>query len=303
MKKFLFFLCFATAFEASAPKPMPRDLVHIVETKDAKLFCRVFGKGKPLIVVHGGPGLSQEYLLPQMAKLAEHNMVIFYDQRCSGKSGGNLSDVSLEVFIEDLEAIRKSFPFEKVSILGHSWGGFLAMNYANLHSDKIDKLILLSSMPATSEDFGLFIQEYMKRTEPLTEELEAIRKSEEYKAGEPATVTKHLRLMFGAYCASPESVYELNFNATQQENLNASAIHGIIAQSVFLKPFNLDLSNVACKTLVIHGDHDMVPLIAAQNLQKKIAGAEFVTLKDCGHFPFVEKPDELFDTLEQFLNP
>jgi proline iminopeptidase len=208
----------------------------------------------------------------------------------------------LEVFIEDLEAIRKSFPFEKVSILGHSWGGFLAMNYANIHSDKIDKLILLSSMPASSEDLGLFFQEYMKRTAPHSEELEVIRKSNEYLDGDPATVTKHLRLMFGTYCASPESVYQLNLTATQQENLNASAIHGIITQSVFLKPYNLDLSNITCKTLVIQGDKDAIPLATAENLHKKISGSNFVTLQDCGHFPYIEQPEALFDAIEQFLN-
>ena len=45
----------------------------------AKLFCRVFGQGKPIIVLHGGPGLGQNYLLPQMSALGKFSHAIFYD--------------------------------------------------------------------------------------------------------------------------------------------------------------------------------------------------------------------------------
>jgi len=53
-----------------------------IEVDQAKLFCRTLGEGKPLIVIHGGAGLSQDYLLPWLTKLAEHHFVIFYDQKC-----------------------------------------------------------------------------------------------------------------------------------------------------------------------------------------------------------------------------
>lgn len=101
-----------------------------IKTNDAQIFCRVFGKGEPIIVVHGGPGLSQDYLLPQMAKLAQTNLVIFYDQRGCGLSTGAINEDSIQIktFVDDLEAIRKSFGYKKVTVLGHSWGGFLAMD-------------------------------------------------------------------------------------------------------------------------------------------------------------------------------
>lgn len=61
-----------------------------IEAKGAKLFCRTLGQGKPLIVVHGGPGLTQDYLLSELQPLAETNFLIFYDQRGCGQSTGEI---------------------------------------------------------------------------------------------------------------------------------------------------------------------------------------------------------------------
>jgi proline iminopeptidase len=84
IKKFLFCFCLCiSALNAQEPvtKPYVKEEIKegFVSVKDGKLFYRTAGKGLPLIVLHGGPGLSQDYLLPQLYKLAENNLVIFYD--------------------------------------------------------------------------------------------------------------------------------------------------------------------------------------------------------------------------------
>lgn len=86
--------------------------------------------------------------------------MIFYDQRCCGQSTGeiNASTINIETFVEDLDRIRQELGYKKISILGHSWGGFLAMNYATSHSENVDRLILSNSLPASSEEYTLFSQ-------------------------------------------------------------------------------------------------------------------------------------------------
>lgn len=140
----------------------------IVTNGQAQLFCRVMGKGFPIIVLHGGPGLSQDYLLPQMSELANNNLVIFYDQRGCGNSVSevNSDSISIDSYISDLDAIRKHFGFQEVTLFGHSWGGFLAMKYALVHPESVASLILSNSMPASSDELGLFINEYVKRLSP-----------------------------------------------------------------------------------------------------------------------------------------
>lgn len=82
---------------------------------DAQLFYRTAGTGSPIVVLHGGPGMSQDYLLPYMYQLAANNQVIFYDQRGGGRSTGevNASWMTTDQFIEDLEKLRQAFGFKK----------------------------------------------------------------------------------------------------------------------------------------------------------------------------------------------
>ncbi len=106
-----------------------------IDSEGSTIFCRTIGKGKPLIVIHGGPGSGQDYLLPQFYDLAKNNFVIFYDQRGAGRSTGEINEdsMAISVFVKDLEVLRKAFNFDRVSLLGHSWGGFVAMHYAIEH--------------------------------------------------------------------------------------------------------------------------------------------------------------------------
>ena len=130
------------------------------------LLCRVCGKGEPLIVIHGGPGLTQQYLLPQLYRLCDDNFVIFYDQG---------ERTTLEALINDIETLRKAYHYNKISLLGHSWGGYLAMQYAIAHPDRVEKMILANSEPATYEGYCAFGAEWVRRTEPLKEKLEGLQ--------------------------------------------------------------------------------------------------------------------------------
>ncbi len=278
-----------------------------VEVDQAKLFCRVMGKGEPLIVVHGGPGLSQDYLLPQLKKLAEHNLVIFYDQRGSGESTGDVDPkfIQMSTFVNDLDAIRKAFGFKQVSLLGHSFGGLLSMQYAIAHPEAMDKLILLSPTPSCSDDHALFAKEWTQRMAPHIEEMHRIEASQAFKEGDSSTVAKFFRIMFGPYCFDAKKAENLNLTMSPRSNLNGSKVYGILAQNFFSQPFNLQsgLQMLKCKTLIIHGDVDAIPLSTAQNTHKNISQSKFVVMKNCGHFPYVEKPEEFFDHLQAFLKP
>src|SRR5579864_5985707 len=100
-----------------------------VPVSGTRLFCQTFGENKPpVIVLHGGPGLGHGYLLPQMSNLGKFSFAIFYDQRGTGKSSSNddWHRDPFKVYVNDIHQLRESFGLEKVSLLGHSWGGILA---------------------------------------------------------------------------------------------------------------------------------------------------------------------------------
>lgn len=120
-----------------------------------KIWYKIAGTekgGTPLILIHGGPGATHDYLLP-LEELADKRPVIFYDQLGCGKSD-NPADVSLwtiERYVEELDLLCKSLNFKNYHILGQSWGGTLAVEYAlSGLSDRIKSLILSAPLISSS---------------------------------------------------------------------------------------------------------------------------------------------------------
>ena len=297
------------ASNAVASTPLSSHLESIKETfvpsGESKIFCRVTGQGKPLIVIHGGPGLTQDYLLPQMYELAKNNLVIFYDQRGCGKSTVdiNANTINIESFLNDIEAIRQAFNLDKISILGHSWGGFLAMQYTIAHPERVDKLILSNSAPASSEGYALFGQEYMRRMGPYQEELEKISSTQGFRDGDTCVMEHFYRLIFRQYCYIPEKADLLNLRMTSIALLNGAKVSEIIRENVLDKPFNLNKGLKALKvsTLILHGDADPIPPSIAQDIHENIHDSKYVLMKNCGHFPYVEDPATYFKYINEFL--
>lgn len=277
-----------------------------VEATNARLFCRVMGQGKPLIIIHGGPGLSQNYLLPQMSKLAENNLVIFYDQRGCGQSTGTFdTDTDLmKIFVADLDAVRTAFGCNKAAILGHSWGGFVAMEYAIAHPEAVDKLILSNSMSATSDDLALFLAEYNRRIAPFMNELKELMESPKLDAGDPDTFTHFLRICFKTYCYNPADAYKLSLDMPPHSYTSFNKIYAAVREDIFVKPFDLreKLKKLSIKALVVHGDTDPIPVSTAENIHKSIPNSKLTVINNCGHFPYVEKPNEYFGILNTFLS-
>lgn len=278
-----------------------------IQAKNAELFCKIIGSGDPLIVIHGGAGyITHDYLLPHMEPIADNNLVVFYDQRGLGRSTGEIipEQVNIKTFIEDIDAIRSFLGAKKISLLGHSWGGFLAMHYAISYPESIDKLILLSSQPASFKDLGLFFTELEKRIAPYQEELKRIESSESFAAGDPQTVENHLKIFFRTYMHSPENVGKLNLWKSRNAALNGFKVWKIFEEHVFMKPHDLTdhLSTLRCKTLIIHGDSDPIPFSTAENHKAAIPSSKLIKIRQCGHFPFVEQPDEVFKAIKDFLD-
>lgn len=105
----------------------------------AALAARVVGQGRPIVVLHGGPDLDDEYLLPDLDVLADLGRVVSYAQRGRGHSYARegADDISLESEMADIEAVRRWTGHERVALLGHSFGTLLALEYATRHPDHV----------------------------------------------------------------------------------------------------------------------------------------------------------------------
>jgi proline iminopeptidase len=98
-----------------------------MQIRDASLFVKVVGQGYPLLMMHGGPGLDHTSLLP-LEPLADQFTLIFYDHRCNGRSqGAEFSTMTWENLTADAEALREKLGFDQWAVLGHSFGGNVAL--------------------------------------------------------------------------------------------------------------------------------------------------------------------------------
>jgi len=113
--------------------------------RDVSLFVKVIGQGYPLVLMHGGPGLDHTSLWA-LRSCADQFTLIFYDHRCNGRStGAEVTSMTWENLTADAEALRQMLGFERWAVLGHSFGGQVALEYALRYPQSLSHLILMDS--------------------------------------------------------------------------------------------------------------------------------------------------------------
>src|SRR5512136_3315416 len=116
-----------------------------VQIRDVSLFVKVMGQGYPLVLMHGGPGLDHTSLLA-LQPLADQFTLVFYDHRCNGRSAGaEASSMTFENLTADADALRQALGFDKWAVLGHSFGGNVALEYALRYPQSLSHLILMDT--------------------------------------------------------------------------------------------------------------------------------------------------------------
>jgi proline iminopeptidase len=279
--------------------------------ENATLFYREIGQGRPIIIIHGGPDFDHTYLLPDMDRLSDSYRLIYYDQRGRGKSAPETHPhtVSLKTEVEDLEGLRKHLQLDSVVVLGHSWGGLLAMQYAIHYPQRVSHLILMNTASASQADYQILRKEVLGRKSVYQNEINAITSTAEYQEGDPDAVTAYYRIHYQVTIKQPEHLERLMVNMranfTKDAILRGRAIEDQLYKETWLSrefDFFPDLKQLTTPTLVIHGDYDFVPAECAEHIAESIPGAHFVLLKDCGHFSYLESPDEVRQALADFFD-
>jgi len=124
------------------------------DSAGAPLYYRSVGSGTPAVLLSGGPGFTVDYMVPVGDCLPADYRRILFEQRGTGKSRPpklSPESMTLQAVVEDLEALRLHLKQDRLLLVGHSWGGMLAMAYAAAHPDRVDRLILIGSGGPTLE--------------------------------------------------------------------------------------------------------------------------------------------------------
>jgi proline iminopeptidase len=113
--------------------------------RGVSLFVNVTGHGYPLVLMHGGPGVDHTTMLP-FQPLGDHFTLVFYDHRCNGRSeGAAVSSMTWENLTADADALRQALGFDRWAVLGHSFGGMVALEYALRYPQSLSHLVLMDT--------------------------------------------------------------------------------------------------------------------------------------------------------------
>lgn len=289
------------------PIPAPRDSGYTATTP-VPLYWAAYGPaGAPrLLVLHGGPGASHDYLLPQMLHIAERRDLLFYDQRGGGRSkGDDRAPVTWRTHVEDAAAVVRECGLDQapLCIVGYSWGGMLALLYAieaacgAQPTPPPHALLLIDPAPLTREYRARFEAAFAARSaSPAVRQLREELAASSLRERDPdAYRQRAFELSVMGYFADPR----------RARDLTPFRVMGRVQQQVWDSLGDFDLVRDAATVrvphvLVVHGRQDPIPL-ASSEAGARALGAHLVVLDDCGHVPYVEQPGALFAAIDGFL--
>ncbi len=259
----------------------------------------------PLLVLHGGPGFPHDYL-EDLASLADDGRpVVFYDQIGCGKSDHPDDDAlwTMATFVEEVAAVRDALGLERVHLLGHSWGGWLALEYALDRPSGLASLVLASS----GASLPAFATETRRLKESLPADVQEVIDRHEAEgttdddAYTEATMAYYTQWVCRLDLPWPEHLMR-SFN-----NLNEE-IYGTMQGPEWnvtgkLKDWDVSarLGELDLPVLVTSGRYDEVTPALVQPLVDGIRDAESVVFEKSAHFAMAEEPDRYREVLDSFL--
>ena len=274
-----------------------------VNTPDSKIYYQVFGTGKPLVIINGGPGMNSNGFI-EMAKILSRNyQTILYDQRGTGKSvlqTINSSTVKIQLMAEDLEYLRKHLNIQKWSVLGHSFGGMLASYYATLFPERIDKLILSSSVVIDLELLN-YVNKNIRSKLSKTEQDSLNYWNNKINRGD---ISYHAHLQRGMYLA-PAYLYNRTYIPVIAKRLTETnfLINDLIWKDMQKIKFDCSdkLTNFKNPVLIIQGKQDIIEEKTALKAAKVLPNSRIVLIDNCVHYGWLDAPKQYFGEIDSFL--
>lgn len=276
----------------------------LVAVPGGEVWYRSVGEGgTPLVLLHGGPGLPQGYLAPHDA-LAVDRRLVYYDQLGCGRSD-RPDDASLwtvERFVEELQMVRDALGLDELHLLGHSWGGSLALAYVLAHPDGV-RSVTVTSGPASWPRFG---DDMLKlKGELPADVLETMDHHEqhgwqacpEYQAAMMVFHQRHLCRM-----QWPEAFHEAMAQTGAEVYGAMRGTHGWRPEGALGSWDVMDrLGEIAAPVLLLAGRHDMCTPEHVAEVAERLPDARTTILEDSSHLAFFEQRDAYLAAVAGFL--
>lgn len=314
------FLCTACSAAHAVPDSVPSGGLprapqgYVLGAEGVRLFYRVEGKGgDTLVVLHGGPGLNLEGLRSDLAPLARRHTLVYFDQRGSGPS--EMPDtlrLTADLMVKDLEAVRRAFRIERMTLLGHSWGGGLAVLYAAEYPRQVARMVLVGSIPPRP---GKYLEQYNAAQAARRDSAETARQtisdSIQKVAKDPYPACREsIRIFLRGVAATGEAASRIRGDLCAATPVNLR-LQGVMNRKVWESFWDTTAvegydwrplaRRVSAPTLLLHGNRDPLPLAGSEEWARVLPHARLQVIANAGHYPHAEQPEQFFPAVEAFL--
>lgn len=274
-----------------------------------KIYYEIYGPENssktPLLVLHGGPGTAHNYLL-SLAKLANFDrQIIFYDQLGCGESdkSDDNSLWTIDTFVREVQVVRKEINLNEIHLLGHSWGGMLAIEYLLTKPSGVKSAILASpmiSMPLYNQEVDLLKSQLPGDTYKVMKahEKAGTIKSKEYQKA--YTIYKKHHLFRGdvfpaEYSLRPENegvnVYQTMWGVSEAWGDGSMKDWDRID----------DLKKIQAPTLVTSGQYDELTPWQAGIARNNLPNSELKIFTNSAHLPHIEREEDYLIEINRFI--
>ncbi len=275
-------------------------------------WYQVIGEGEepgklPILTLHGGPGACHDYLEPMAALAATGRRIIFYDQLGCGNSAvpPNPSLWTVELYVDEVNAVRKALGLDRVHVLGQSWGGMLGMEYALTQPAGLASLMIESSPASMTQ----WVAEANKLREALPPEIQQTLLAHEadgttddpaYEEAMMVFYERHVcRLAEWPECVQ-RSFEKLSENPEVYYTMNGPSEFHVTGT---LKTWDIThrLGEIRVPTLVLSGRYDEATPAINETVHRGIPGSESVIFPESAHMCHLEEPEAFLRTVSDFL--
>jgi proline iminopeptidase len=264
------------------------------------LVGEVGGEGPPVLVLHGGPGLSGSYVRELLPELLPGHEVAWYQQRgLAPSSAGGPYGVAQEV--SDVAAVLDGLGWDRAVVVGHSWGGHLLLHAIVSIPQRISAAVVVDTLGGVGDGGEDEFDEEMAARTPADVRARAAEMDAAALRGEgtEADASEAFRMFWPAYFADPATAPPPPDDVRISLPAYAGTFDSIRAE---LPALAGRLAGAAVPTVFVHGGESPMPLSASTDSAAAIgAAARVVVVEGAGHFPWYERPGAVRSALDALL--
>ncbi len=289
------------AFRRSLPRPprLERQTVRARGVSFAVFSSPPITGTAPIVCINGGMLFDHSMLWPALSPLAATRQVILYDQRGRGASStpDDPTSASIEDDAADLGALRRALGIRQWNVLGHSWGGGIAMLASAEDRAGVRRLVLADAVGPTSSWFAPLREGVLARLTGAQHDAVARVTDADLANPDPALHSAYARAVYPAWFAYPDMAER--FTPPDARSETGAAVLARLRREGY--DWRERVRALSAPTLVLHGEEDPLPPAVAGDIADLLPTARRILVPSAGHMPFWEAPERFFALIEAFL--